>query len=428
MLALTGHGYSNAGDLLAIGDSVTAAAGANSLTKSWAGLLATHDGLILVDLAQSGSGVADYAVQAYPGYTNVFFGSASPAATTRGQKVVLLAGYNDMRDWGTNAIFIEHFTRTLDATVGWLAIPDIEKIPGLAAHVTGKWKTITNLGGIGIESLEAGASISLSRSGTSIYVVVLSRSFPGTPLIIGKSGQPMTTGGEFGVTIDGNPAGKISCHDAYGNRGAFSGQTGLNIPLPVDYAPHLFRFGGLGPRIHQIMLTVISNSTPSTFLWASGSDAFGNHSTLPEVRAGETLPMTTNNYLAHSVAGSLEAVKLFNSRIQTIAERWFDDGASVGAVPIASYDPATMVSSDQVHPAQTGHTAIFTDFASPAWAQIRISLENGLETLAAPGSVVSLARSGDLKLWQSIPFASVSLLSHMDIDSNVGSQAFRISR
>lgn len=421
------HYTATADDLLAVGDSVTASAGAGSVALSWGGLLASHDGLKLVDLAYGSAGVADYAIQIYPGFSNSLFGTTSPATTLRGQKTAILAGYNDMRDWGTSTVFIEHFSRTLDAVIGWVSIPDSEKILGLSAATVGRWNTLTNLGGIGIESFEAGATVTISVTGTCVYVTTLSRAFSIVPFVNGKSGLPTAVGGEFGVTIDGVQIGKISCHDAFGDRKAINGAD-ANIPVAVNFAPHLTRFAGLKPGRHQITLTVISNSTPATFLWAASNEAFNSRDRLPEVRVGQTLPMTLTNYVAHSIAGSDRAVALFNDRIAANTAGWFGDGAAVVAVPMASYDPATMITPDGVHPAQSGHRSIAFDFTSPRWAQLRISLEHGLEAIAAPGSTVALNQSDDLSTWQPTPFAAVSLLNQVGSDFSAGHRAFRISK
>ena len=399
----------SAGELISIGDSITAGASA-SASNSWPALVAKSRALQLRNLSYGSAGVADYARQASGGFSNLYFGTTSPDAISRGMDFAILAGYNDMRDWGTNASFLSHFERTLDAVVGWLALPSESKFFGTDNLIrrTGDWLVSTNYQNlnepIAIESTEIGAKAEFELYGTSLFICCLARSRPAVPFVSGQSGLPYSKGGGFELTVDDRKIGFLPCFGAYGNRKAINGSDAF-IPEFIDFAPHLYRVTGLRRGIHQVQLTVVSNETPATFIWAAGNSVFTNRPSLPRVLVGTTLRMTPEGYATRSRYGSDIAVDAYRRIIADVTRKWFDDGASTAAVDTdLFYSPASGISTDLVHPADAGHRAISDAFTSTTWSRLRVSRvdggEVGIEVLTEIGASLLVETSGDFHTWE----------------------------
>lgn len=397
--------------MVTLGDSITAGAGASKPSKAWGGVTAQARSETFRNLAYGSAGVTDYARQAYPGFSNALFQTRSPNAIMRGQAFALLAGYNDMRDWGTTAAFLAHFEATLSAVVGWLATPDTAKTLATDPQVrrTGDWQLVSQYvdgtGAAAVESSEINAEIEFELTGTALYICWLARSQPAFPFLPGKSGRPAVQGGRCRLMVDGVERGQLSGTGAFGNRFALRGSDPF-IPEALDRAPHLVRLAGLRMGKHRVQLRVLANETPVTFLWAAGNDTFADRATLPQVLIGNTLRMTPEAYVTRSGQGSDAAVDAFHRVISDVCDTWFADGATVAAVDTDPfYLPESGVSADLVHPNDTGHAAIAAAFQSSNWFRLRpvgVDTTGGglrLELMSEPGVPLQVEKSDDLNAW-----------------------------
>ncbi len=397
-----------AADLISIGDSVTAGSAASDSPRPGRTPRQDTRRQSLGNLAYGSGGIADYAYQAYPGYSNVVFHTTSVDPVPPGMQTAILAGYNDMRDFGTNAAFLEHFERTLSAVVGRVALPEYGETARIQRPCPqdGDWQLIpqyTGAGGaIGVQSQSVGAQLEFELTGSMLWLVCMARAQPATPFMPGRSGLPFHGGGTLRLAIDGKDFGELSCFSAFGNRTAVNGFDAF-IPVPLDYAPHLYRVTGLASATHSVQLTVVSNATQAGFLWGAGSAAMGSRSDLPRVWVGGTLRMPADGYAQHSVRGSDTAVDAFDAIIRGVCNDWFRAGASVGWVDVDGfYDPSIHVSPDRIHPTDAGHAAIAEAFLSQ-WERLRAvgrsDHQTRLELLAEPGRFEVIERSADLHTW-----------------------------
>jgi hypothetical protein len=375
------------------GDSITCGASASSFKTTWWSIVASNWGVSPIVTAYSSGGVSDYGLESYPGMsmTNTiippFVVFHSPTNVTTNLISFGLCGYNDYRDFGTNANFLDRYPHVLGGTLSWLAIPDNEKIIGQSAAITkhGNWTNDVIYGGsIGLTSATYQDSLSFQVDGASVYVC-----------LVGAA----TNAGTVSVTIDGVNKGSFILSGGYGNRNFRAGGTNGGALFTVDREPYLLRFAGYDGR-HLVNIQITSTTSESNqvcFLWAAGSKPQLS-TTWPLVYVGNALRMVsyTNN------AGSDLAAVMFNGAIGSLISELRSDGLNVVYVPASTYyDPTTMVSTDGVHPNDLGHAAI---------AQAFISTKNNRATVSSQstGSVAeyksieisdgqTVAQNGDVR-------------------------------
>ncbi len=393
----------------AIGDSVVEGAHASTADKRFINRIATRRNWTVTSLAFGSAGVTDYALQSYPGFTRN--GVASPDHLSNGQHSLLLAGYNDMRDWGANGAFLEHFQRTMGAIIAWLTIPDTQKVLAQSSNVihTGSWTPSPVYGGtLASSSSTPGDTLQFQLGGTTLYLVYLSKAASATPFNLGVSGRPTPTGPEFAISIDGADFGVVDAHNAFGNRRAFRGDDSFE-PALLEYAPHLLRLSGLNRGSHQVTVTVHSatNAMPATFVWGAGDEGFTNGIAGPDAWVGNTLTMTPEGYAQFSTNGSPEAVARFNQVLASVCSELYGDGLNVVLADCsAAYTPATGADESLVLPNDAGHEQISEAFLSRAELRFSLKAASPIEFRVALvgryGANYDIQRSATLVDWSSL--------------------------
>ncbi|PWB61321.1 MAG: hypothetical protein C3F14_11945 [Deltaproteobacteria bacterium] len=315
------------------GDSITVGVGATDNQSAYANVIARRNGWTLTNRAQSGMELADQVPLMY---------SESVAADAN---YFTLAGFNDMRQFGTDNEGISTYRNGLFAAMAWLALPEAAKTRATADNVayTGLWDPSPAYAALGKSSAQQGATAAFSVDGSVIYVGAAAR-FGGS--------------GAFSLAVDNVDRGTWS---ANASRAPASG---------FPYVPFLIRLTGLSPGRHTVVLTVTSAADNVFFDWAAGLGP------LPEARpfvyVGNTLRMSAAGYALGSPdwnRGSDAAVALFNAAIRDVCDTLAADGMNVLCVDAsAAYDPDTAdASPDRVHPSDQGMAKIAAAFIAAMW-------------------------------------------------------------
>jgi lysophospholipase L1-like esterase len=346
------NGGETAAEVRAFGDSITVGYSANpQTTESYVNQVGDRKEWPISNQAVSGSQVADTAGIVY---SNVI----EPADVA-----LWLCGYNDMRCVGTDTGKQSYFGDTVYALSVWLTVPDSDKITAQSSGVTyvGSWSDSAYYGGrLGKFSSTNGDTAAFVTKGSVAYIVI--------------SRTTATASGQFSVTVDGIDKGVWDCYGA---------------PAPVsglEYAPCLIRVAGLSSGSHSVVLTVVSSGGDAYFDWAAGNSTRG-----PCLYLGNCLHMNSAGYATTGLSqgDGDEAVSQFNTIIGDVAATLREDGLKVFYVDAdARYvahdasDPDTDVSSDNVHPNNTGHDHVTDAFMDsigregrfPTWAWIVVGI------------------------------------------------------
>ena len=315
----------------AFGDSITVGLQASSDQRKYTNVVASTNGWALTNKAQSGSLLADMAA-------TIYSETVAPDAD-----FIVLAGYNDMRRFGTDIEGLAFFRNALSATMAWLALPEGAKIRATADNVvySGAWGPSPAFSWMGKYSSQQGATASFSIDGPVIY--------------IGGSVESAGTG-TFSITVDGAVV-----------RAAAGCGTMRTPSSGLRYAPFLVRVGGLPVGRHRVVLAVTSVVGNVFFDWVAGASPPPLSSSSPYVYVGNTLRMRAEAYALGGPginSGSDAAVILFNTAIKEVCEELSADGLNVVYVDASSrYDPnGTDLSSDLIHPSDQGMANIAAAF------------------------------------------------------------------
>jgi hypothetical protein len=339
--------------LYLVGDSITYGASVSASSNRWGNRVALANAWISTNLAYGSAGMPDYIFQSYPGFsfTNLYDSAVgySPGQITTSHQWALLAGYNDMRDFGTEAAKVEGFKRGLMAWIGWVGSPTEKLQMAQAAVKTGSWSNMSWFGGsVGSESSTATSTLTWTNVlGDSVYVCY-------------GDGATATNGATFTVTIDGTLAASITATNGYGNREYRNGSD-PNIPNAagpygtgkIDTLPSVLRVPNLGLRPHTVVISNVSSTTgPLRVFWATGNAA-------PRSRAVESGPFVwvggCLRQAAYTGAGSDSAAAAYTSAIVDVVSVMAADGWSVRYAPAAeAWNPFTDLSGDGVHPSDAG--------------------------------------------------------------------------
>jgi len=345
----------------ASGDSITHGASATNPTNRWVDRLASANGWAAYNLAYGSAGMPDFIWQSYPGFavTNAYDSAVahSPGAVTTNHQWALLAGYNDMRDFGTSASRVDAFRRGLMAWIGWVGTPTAKVRLAQQAIQSGSWTAMSWFGGnMGVESSTPGAMLTFTNLvGDALYLCY-------------GDGATSTNGATFSVWIDGSLYTTITATNGYGNREWRNGSD-PNIPNQsgpygngkIDVLPSVLRIPNLGMRPHSLVVSNLSSTTgPLRVFWAVGNAA-------PQSRSVESGPFVyVGGCLRQAVytgAGSDEAAAIYTAAIRDVVTTMAGDGWPVRYAPASeSWDPTVHLHEDGVHPSDAGMEPIARAF------------------------------------------------------------------
>ncbi len=308
------------------GDSITFGASASGFDTYYTTLMGRALGYEVNNQSFGGATIEDYP------YTDNLF--AQPVGTTTIS--TMLVGYNDHRYYGTDATRLDTFTRALPVVLAYASIPDANKKFANTFGTTGTWTATTTYNkSFGIFSTNSGDTATTTVNGNVVYV----------------AGTRFASGGTIKITVDGRDYGVYDC----------SGVQTANLTAR-NWAPFMMRVGNLSNGPHSVVLTKMSTGS-CELDWAAGNEMHYSQNYAPAIYVGGALLMTTANYASDSPAGSVESNRLYNNAIQKVIKQLEADGLPVVPVETAeNYDPATMVSVDNVHPSTYGHRMLANFF------------------------------------------------------------------
>jgi len=354
--------------LYTLGDSIAYGASATTYSFGWAAKLAAANGWTEQRLAYGSGRIIDYYWQSQPPfvYTNNSNVATAPSSIAESQVWAIGMGdYNGMRDYGTSAAYQAHSRAGFQALIVALATPT--KTPASAAISSGSWSTMTNLGGI--------------RTATSSTSTLTFTNVVGDVAYIAYVASVSNDFGAITIAVNGTNYGSFSASGAYGNRERDNGSD-ANIPNHIApygdgklwYMPYVARIPlGYSSR-HTVVVTAsgATASTPSGVLWVAGNSQRRTAQNVgPLVLVSGTLRQAT-----YSGSGSDLAAGQFSSQIQQTVARLQSDGLAVYYVPTEQwFDEYSQMSVDEVHPSNSGHTAIAAAF------------QDTVERLRGPASV-----------------------------------------
>jgi lysophospholipase L1-like esterase len=314
--------------VVCFGDSITAGVGASAERYRYANLIARENGWVLANKARSGGQLADMISAVY-----------SEVVEADGNYLIL-TGYNDMRNFGTDNAGLSQYRGALLAVLAWLSIPDSDKIKASGDRVAfeGAWSASSAPGGIG--------KYSGRRGDRAVFTV------PGSVIYIGATGLWNGTG-KFSVTVDGE------------EKGVYSSSVSRTPASGLPVTAFLVRLSGLSDGPHTVAVTVVSEAGNVYFDWAAGTSVAGRSG--PKVFAGNALRMRREAYLLgapHWNSGSDEAVSAINAVIREVCRDLAGDGRNVACVDAsAEFDPNSAdVGPDLVHPSDRGMETIAAAF------------------------------------------------------------------
>ena len=337
------------------GDSVAAGAGATTYSNNWfSRFCQTNQFSSAQNLAVGGGEIADYWAELMPGfvYTN-YSGSSNlvataPATISAGQVFVGGMGdYNLQRDFGTNPAALAYHRAGYESLGVYLSTP--LKMYASNAVPVGGWNYWPWYGG-GLQTTNSTNSITFTNIiGDHIYVAYMSS----------------TSNDMAGITIivNGVNYGLYSPVTSLGNRvnrgGAVSPAPAYNWISSTNLwmTPYVARISlpGMSVNTVKVMATGAGPGTNSTVLWVAGNGQSFMPNANPVVIFADQI--TQSNYTGNS--GSLLGCSLYNAALYSVVMELESDGLPVYYAPTcAGFNNTTMLSSDGVHPSDSGHGEI----------------------------------------------------------------------
>lgn len=239
-------------------------------------------------------------------------------------------GTNDAQWYGTDPVKREYFRKTLMALLVWNLTP--VKTLANAGVMTGSWVADAYATG-GMLSTSTNDTDTFTVSGTAVYV--------GMKFYSGAYGvADILVDGVVMQTISATNAGYATKNNAY--------------PLDQDMC---IRIGGLSAGSHQVQVkskTVAGAPAVNYLQWCAGSD----QTIRPRALISKIQHWSASAYA--SLPNSDVNIDAYNGIIAGVVSDLQADGHSVVLV-----DPAltlTDLSSDGIHPNDSGHTKIKTAF------------------------------------------------------------------
>ena len=304
------------------GDSITIGYLITDTNNDFASLLSAQLSMVQDNQGNGGSQIAD------DGESGMVTDNDAIYATNVS---VWLAGYNDMRYYGSDPAALSDNTAALESLVAWLALPTTERIPWYdGVTLLGNWSNRPLLGSL---------AYSQSAGDTAIF------SFSGTTLLIGTA-----RAGDAGiatVVVDGTVSNNYSCL-----------RTAADTFRGINYSAGLIIVTNLPDSLHTVTFT--SQSASNTFLcWYAGYST----SQLPKVVLCGTLKMPEFEYQyagrAPFTNGTDLAADQYSCAVSNVAATLSAAGLNVKWVPAPVLDTNTdWEEPDWTHPNESGHLKI----------------------------------------------------------------------
>ena len=336
-----------------LGDSITYGASATAASNRWVNQLASANSWSVTNLAYGSATIPDLNWQAYPGFyiTNLYDGIVyhSPSTISTNCQTAILAGFNDLRDFGTDSIRLATFERGLMALLTYVGIPSSQRVTAQAAAASGTWSSLAMFGG------------TMARESSTTTSTLTFTNLIGDTLYLCYLDSALTNGGgTFSVAVDENTIASVTSTNGYGNREYRNGSD-ANIPNEagptgngkIDFCHAVLRIPGQGMGAHEMVVTVSNSATgPSRILWAAASGGSVN-------RAPQSGPFSwVGGAIRQAVwtgSGSDAAAANYSDAILRVVSLLRADGLRVRFVrAFETYDPITGVHPDGVHPSDAG--------------------------------------------------------------------------
>lgn len=322
------------GTAVIYGDSVGLGNGATAAPRSYGYLISNTMLWSLTNTSVSGTQLQD------TGQANSMLAASISSASLS----YFITGYNDMRAFG-NGAGLTSYLHTLNNVMVWLSLPAASKVLGTNAAVTktGTWATALNFGrNMEFSSTNGDTLTWTSPAATAVYIGALSNGAPNC---------------NYSVSVDGG--GQVSNVTEPSAVATVLGQT-LGL--------YLIRIGGLAATTHSVVFTV-GNSTRACFVDYFATNT-GVSTTGPYLFLGNTIRMNATGYTLGSPNynhGSDAIVTQYGTSEASAVSPLAADGLNITLVnDSAVYNPATQVSSDNIHPNDTGHLVIANAFLGQA--------------------------------------------------------------
>ena len=300
------------------GDSITLGYALANPSQRFSTLLCNQLSMVEVNWGVGGSQIADSGESDVVTANNSIFDSCVS---------VWLAGYNDMRYYGTNAAALDDNQAALESLTAWTALPTSQLKPWPQVTFDTNWGNRSDvLGGVAF-STSAGAQATFN--------------FTGTTLLIGTA--RVDNGGNATVVVDGTVTNIYSCLRTSAATG--HGRT---------YSAGLIIFTNLPDTAHTVVFT--AQSADTTFL-----DWYAAYTTnqLPKVVLCGTLKMLTTgiNVGDGYTNYSPQAASLYSGMVSNVAVTLSAAKLNVRWVPAPSLNSNDW-ENDLVHPNESGHLKI----------------------------------------------------------------------
>lgn len=301
------------------GDSITQGYLLPNATNRFSTLLCTRLSMIEDNLGIGGSQIAD------PGEADLI---TTNLAIVGNSISVWLAGYNDMRYYGTDTNALNDNTAALESLAAWLALPSAMRQPWyVGINFSGNWGNTAVLGGL---------AYTTSPGDTATF------NFSGTTLLVGIA--RFQTGGNAMVVVDGTVTNTCSCLRV-------SAPTGHNR----NYSPGLLIVTNLANTAHTATFTATSSA--NTYLgWFAG---YSTNQTPKVVLCGSlAIPPEGVGVGYPYVYGSDAAASAYSLAISNAAAALTAVKLNVRWVPAPVLDTNIDWEFDFVHPNESGHQKI----------------------------------------------------------------------
>ena len=341
-----------------LGDSIANGSAASATASVWNTLVAYEYGWTRNNLGISSARIADMNWATLPSASvinNDGTTYTSPSSITTNLVFLDLVGYNNMRDFGTDATKLNVFRYGLLHLAAYQAIPTSAKQYAQSATTSGSWTADSEYGGaMGRHSTASASTLTFSTIGSVVYVAYRATATSGF--------------GTMTIAVDGTTyVSALSCNTSPGNRnygvgvgGGVASWVGPNGDGSLSNEPFLIRIPNLHSGAHSVVVT--ATTSPIYILWAAGNGSAVRYSQSdngPTVWLGGCLRSTSSGYSS----GSDSAAGLYTRAIQEVASTLASDGLRVGYVNTDTFDPnGGGMSGDNVHPNDTGHTEIARSF------------------------------------------------------------------
>jgi len=309
---------------IAFGNSITNGQWASTNPNKFVELIGSYIGENVINTGVAGDQAADIQRNIYRQNVNAngyqFFTS--------------MAGSNDVTYYAANTDKQANYKKIIDASAGWLLIPQSYRILGQSSLITysGTWTNSTlYTGAISKQSATNGNTATVSVTGSTIYLAYTMQD---------------SNSGTFSVTVDGVSQGSFNNF----------GQAGSAILTNngSSYASGLARFTGFSSGAHTVVVTVTSSTSASNVVyldWVAGSDGLNTVGKPTLIQAEIPIRFSSTN------------IATYNNLVRQSVTTFKNDGFNMFTAytqNVLSFP--TDMASDGAHPNDLGHYKLFQPF------------------------------------------------------------------